>query len=115
MLKNSLPEGHFNDIILLPGTVKNSGHGAESDVQLGPLHMYQDTHIFTYHGTGCFLIDPGLGTFVAHHKDVGRVVDVAVNGDEVFVLRTGQDRPIIRLAKVEDLTLGQFALFIGGL
>ena len=106
ILKPTLSQAVSKDVLLLPDSVGHLSDSASSDPHLGPLHMYQETLIFTYHGTWCFLIDPGLGTIVAHHQDVGTIVDVAVNGEEVFLLRKGQDRLIIRLAQTADFRLG---------
>lgn len=57
----------------------------------------------TYNDSSLFVVDPGLGTFVGYNCQMGHVVDVAVCGDEIYVLRRDAElRKIIRIAQTPD-------------
>jgi hypothetical protein len=106
MLKNTVPPSLNEGVHLLPEITK-SQKIVDEDIHLGCLFLYDSTRLFTYHNHGGYVIDPGLGTIVAHHRNIGAIVDVAVNDTEVVILRHGHDRPILRLGQQADTQLGK--------
>ena len=72
---------------------------ADSKVCIKPL---QEMQLVTYSGSCLYVIDPGLGTFVACHCNIGTITSVAIHGDEIFVLRQNGFRRILRLACTPD-------------
>lgn len=113
ILLKSFLQGHSKDIQVLSDTVQIS-QDLKVEHQLGGLWIYQGTNLVSHHNSGLYVIDPGLGCILAYHVDLGQILDVSVNDEEIFVLRAGHDtgRPIIRLAKNADLRLGKWCLQI---
>ena len=56
----------------------------------------------TYSGSCLYVIDPGLGTFIGCHCNLGRITGVAVHGDEIFVLRQEGFRKVLRIAQTPN-------------
>ena len=48
------------------------------------------------------MLDPGLGTVIGFHRNLGPIVSVTVVNDEIFVLRNSGARKILRLAQTPD-------------
>ena len=56
----------------------------------------------TYNSHALFVLDPGLGSVIGFHANLGCIVSVAVVDDEIFVLRSNGARKILRLAQSPD-------------
>ena len=74
-------------------------------LQFGPLLVYQETQLVTWHDTALFVMDPGLATFAGYHLCLGPIKGVGVCEDEIFILRDNKERPIVRIAQKPDLKL----------
>ena len=80
-------------------------HDLES-CQFGPLLVYQDSYVLSHHGPELYVIDPPVGAFTSYHISLGHIEDVAVCGDEVFILRRTPGRVLIRLAHKPQNRIG---------
>ncbi len=78
----------------IPSLAKN-----QRENQFGGLLVYESQYLVSFCGAGLYLVDPGTGSAVGYHTNLGHIVDVAVCGDEVFVLRKAPGRILIRLAQ----------------
>ena len=57
------------------------------------------TLLVTYDNNAIYVLDPGLGTFVGYHTNVGPILDLVVSKDEIFILRKAVHGKIMRLSK----------------
>lgn len=73
-------------------------HTTCEDNFLGRLLIYNSAYILGYSSTGLYLFDYRLVKLVSYHNNVGPIVDVCVNGEEILVLRRNfTHRPLLRL------------------
>lgn len=66
--------------------------------QFGPLCVFRRSLLLTFDERGIYVFDPDARKLVCYHTNLGEIVDVAVNGGEVFVLRKSVKQFLIRLA-----------------
>lgn len=66
--------------------------------QFGPLITFHDQFLVTWQGSCLWAMDPTTGVVVGCHSNLGCVVDVGVNNNELFVLTKGQEKFIRRIA-----------------
>lgn len=66
--------------------------------QFGPLCVFRHSLLLTFDERGIYVFDPEARKLVCYHTNLGEIVDVAVNGGEVFVLRKSVKHFLIRLA-----------------
>jgi len=73
---------------------------ANIERHLGTVHCYPGEHapkpfstgyIVTFHECSLYVVNPLIGKVLAHHHDLGAILDVGINGEEVFVLRQHRD------------------------
>lgn len=65
--------------------------------QFGPLVTFHDQFVATWQGSCVWVMDPSTGVVVGCHSNLGCVVDVGVNKNELFVLTKGQERFVRRI------------------
>ena len=62
-------------------------------------YFLQDTYLVTFHEGCLFVIDPGLGNFCGYHTGMNTIKDVVVCEDEIFVLSSGPETELRRIAQ----------------
>ena len=92
-----LVKSDSQSIHLLPDTIQSIPRN--EDRQFACLEIYQETQLVTVHDGTLYVIDPGLGTFIGYHSNIGNVIDFAVCEDEIFLLRRGCERSLVRVAE----------------
>ena len=99
-----------NEIAVLADTIPTDIEACV-DKQFGPVVFYSESKfILTWSGTSIFVLDPFNGTIVGHHGNVGQIISIGTCDDEIYILRKGNVRPLIRIAQQPDvgLSLGKF-------
>ncbi|XP_013385306.1 tectonin beta-propeller repeat-containing protein 2-like isoform X1 [Lingula anatina] len=77
-----------------------------SDRQFGPVVVYDKKHIMTWNESSMYVLDPEVNTVVAVSNRVGVLKSIVTCDDEIFVLRMGSDRNVIRIAqKPEEMNI----------
>lgn len=111
IFKDSLSTGIASDIpILFPCKTSNNPN---AECQFGRLQIFQKHQLVTYNATSVFILDPRRNVVLASQSRFGGVVDVAVHGDELFVLRRNAEDTIVRIAvKPEVVSNSAFPLDI---
>lgn len=66
--------------------------------QFGPLYMFCRSYLLSFQGSSLCVIDPDCSKIICYHSNLGEIIDVAVNKDEVFVLRKAEVDFLIRLS-----------------
>lgn len=66
--------------------------------QFGLLYIFCRSYLLSFQGSSLYVIDPDRSKIVCYHSNLGEIVDVAVNKDEVFVLRKAEVDFLIRLS-----------------
>ncbi|ESO90159.1 hypothetical protein LOTGIDRAFT_233953 [Lottia gigantea] len=89
-----------NPIIPIKTLEKNKN----ADTRFGRVYMYQDNEILTYNNNTMFIIEPSTSQIIGVQDKIGEIIDLAVNRDEIFVLRKNTELALIRLAyKPEEM------------
>ena len=80
--------------------------------QFGPLVAFHDNFVVTWQGSCLWVVDPSTGVLVGCHNNLGCIVDVGINRNEIFILSKGKENFIRRVEfeinpciVVEDLDL----------
>lgn len=68
-----------------------------SDTQFGPLTVFNENSLMTWNDSTLYVVDPNQNTVLGCSNTIGILKDVASCGDEIFILRLGTDRNIIRI------------------
>ncbi|CAH0713085.1 unnamed protein product, partial [Brenthis ino] len=84
--------------LLNPSSRKHSA--AEREHNLGPLHVFRDHFLVSHDDCLLYILDPRSLTAVAVVDDLRRIISVAVNKDEIFVLEGA--RSLLRLAHAPE-------------
>lgn len=95
IFKDELMSGVREIPLLRPG--RNTS--TNTDLQFGRLHMYREKQLVTYNQSSLFILDPALNKVVTAVNRLGGIVDVAVLGGEIFVLRRHTEDAVIRIAE----------------
>lgn len=66
--------------------------------QFGPLYMFCRSYLLSFLGSSLCVIDPDCSKIICYHSNLGEIIDVAINKDEVFVLRKAEVDFLIRLS-----------------
>lgn len=72
---------------------------AQNINQFGPLHLFRDGELVTWNDTCLYVINPEKLTIVGTQRQMGLIKCVSVTETEVFVLREGTDRNLVRIAE----------------
>ena len=77
------------------------------DLHFGPLLMYMESYVLSWSHNFLVLLDPsnvnGAGVLASSQGKIGSIMSVAVSEDEIFVLRRGAERPLVRIATQPDM------------
>ncbi|KAI8438724.1 hypothetical protein MSG28_011137 [Choristoneura fumiferana] len=76
------------------------GGGAAGEYNLGPLHVYRDSFLVAHNEHFLYVLDPDSLRATAVVDDLRRILSVAVNKDEIFVLEG--PRSLLRLAHAPE-------------
>ncbi|XP_074662450.1 tectonin beta-propeller repeat-containing protein 2-like [Tubulanus polymorphus] len=91
------------DIALLSSSViirsASKDGSAVPENPFGPIIIYNDTQMVTWNNTSIFVLDLVNNCVLGSHNHVGNILSLSVNKDEIFVLRSGAHRNIIRIAQ----------------
>lgn len=66
--------------------------------QFGPLHLFRDKMLVSWDSSCLYVINPEDTSIVGLQRHIGRIKYVAVSDGEIFVLRLGTDRNLIRIS-----------------
>ena len=67
--------------------------------QFGPLHVYNGSQLLTWTEHGLYVLDPVASIIAGGQENMGVLIDVATYEDEIFILRQGPGRKILRVAQ----------------
>lgn len=96
MFKELLSQPH-SEFTLLPYNVTNISKSLNSN-QFGPLLLFQGKHIVTWNELCIYVLNPENSSIVGTQKHCGFIKSVAVTDTEIFILRQGTDRNLIRIS-----------------
>lgn len=107
----------FKDAISNPLTIaellnpsSRKHNHADMEYNLGPLHVFREHYLVAHNEHFLYVLDPDTLRATAVVDDLRRILSVAVNKDEIFVLEGG--RSLVRLAHAPEpaaLAAGLFA------
>ena len=95
-----------------------------SDLQFGSILMYQESYVLTWCQNVLVILDPmcmsGAAVLASSQGKIGSIVSVAVHEDEIFVLRRGAERSLVRIATRPEMhgikgRYHSFELFLPGI
>ena len=66
--------------------------------QFGPLLAYCDKFLVTYQKSSVWVLDPETGYVIGCHSNLGRIIDINVSNNELFVLTSGDDHFIRKIS-----------------
>ena len=93
-----LVNAHKQSIILLSSSLATTqSETSSTERQFGPVLIYCDDMIVTWDVNAVYVLDPKHNALIGQHECLGQIVDVSTNDEEVFILRTGAARNVIRL------------------
>ncbi|XP_038076272.1 tectonin beta-propeller repeat-containing protein 2-like [Patiria miniata] len=79
-----------------------------ADLQFGPVLFFKETLVLTWSHNLLAVLDihgpSGARVIASSQGDLGSIVSVATFGDEIYVLRRGTDRQLIRIATTPEFT-----------
>jgi len=93
--------------------LENSSTLPSEERQFGCLLLYGSSCLLTYSGNGLYIVDRDVAAVICYHSNVGPILDVAVCGDDIFILRKFSHRPLLRLSARRPLS--EHATIIGGM
>ncbi|XP_071785453.1 tectonin beta-propeller repeat-containing protein 2-like [Asterias amurensis] len=92
--------GVHQTIMLLPSTRQQVQ--TATDQQFGPVLFFNESYILTWSHNLLVVLDmvgpSGARVVASSLGDLGSIISVATCGSEIYVLRRGLDRPLIRIA-----------------
>ena len=97
-----LLHGKTNLVPVLPDTVCDTDRGAIEEVNFGKLYVLGEKHLVTFSGNSLFVLDPAGRKLLGWANNLGEIQDMAVSTEEVFFLRRGSGRRIVRIAPQKD-------------
>lgn len=97
MLKELLTQSH-TQIPLLDFQVTNITK-SKNPYQFGHMLLFRDKELVTWNDSCLYVIHPETSSIVGLQNHIGMIKVVAVTDSEVFVLREGTDRNLIRIAE----------------
>lgn len=95
IFKDQISSGVREIPLLRPG--RNIAPNME--LQFGRLHVFREKQLVTFSQSTLFILDPAMNKVVASQSKLGGIVDVAVTGDEIFVLRRHTEDMVVRIAE----------------
>ncbi len=90
-------------IVVLPDTSYDTSGAIIEDKTFGLLKMYSEHELVTWFENSVYVLDPREGKFIGWHWNLGRIRGLAVCKDEIFILRSGPGRKVLRIAQKRDL------------
>ena len=107
MYKELVTASHKSITVLPDVGIINSVQPSLGDLQFGPLHIYMESYVLSWSHSFLVILDPssagGAGVLASSQGKIGSITSVAISEDEIFVLRRGADRPLIRIATKPDM------------
>lgn len=97
IFKDSICKGEPEICTLnLPSSFNENGVQMEPK-QFGPLVVFANDFILSWHGSCIWVLEPNLGVVAGCHSNFGCIVDVATCGSEMFVLSKSEDQCVRRI------------------
>ena len=90
------------EIEVFKGTEVPNNQSVQIGDNFGSLIRAANNTILTWYGTSVYIINPTRGSFVGVQSSLGPIKDVAVCGNEAFILRGGSTRWLVRIATCPD-------------
>ena len=66
--------------------------------QFGPIYLLNTRYLVTWNPSCLYVVDPDKTLLIGSQKHLGCIKSVVVTEDEIFVLRMGTNRHVIRIA-----------------
>ncbi len=101
MFKDLL-NGSTPTIPLLKDSASKHPSGKIEEKNFGPLSVFDEDKLVTWHEGALYLINPNNGSFVGWKNNLGQILNVAVSKDEIFILRRGHARRVLRVSTKRD-------------
>ncbi|XP_064621989.1 tectonin beta-propeller repeat-containing protein 2-like [Lineus longissimus] len=98
MFKDSINQKR-RALALLSSTLVVRSPSKAIESQFGPILIYGEDQVITWDISGIYILDPNTGSVLGAHDNIGFILDIATYEDEIFVLRTGANRCVIRIAQ----------------
>ena len=80
---------------------------SSTDLQFGPVLFFGESYILTWSHNLLVVLDmvgpSGARVVASSLGDLGSIVSVATCGEEIYVLRRGVDRPLIRIGTAPEV------------
>lgn len=93
IFKDFLAAPHHELDVIAPEKPLNN-----AEAQFGKIHMYRRNQLLVWTPSALYLLDPNSNAVIGSQTRLGYIVSVAVNNDEVFVLRRNTSSNLIRIA-----------------
>ncbi|KAK6181171.1 hypothetical protein SNE40_009090 [Patella caerulea] len=70
----------------------------KEEPQFGRLYIYREDELVTWHGGNLFIIEATNSQVLCVQSRIGTIVDLAINNDEIFILRKNTEINLVRIA-----------------
>lgn len=87
---------------------KAVGAALTQDFQFGRIYIYREKQVVTFNPMMLFILNPEQNCVVAGQNRFGGIVDIAINKNEIFVLRRHTDDEVIRIAEDPEIIRGDY-------